>query len=294
MAKLVQTKNLGGKKKKTWKFDAGFWGTHQQAQGFYLPTFLDEPFCLDPYILGYLLIGRRVGTQNGGSEEDLGIPTLSFFSFCCCCCSCFVASASGGKWGRSLRERDDDNWSFVFFRSSCIHEDRLLKTPVVLFKKILLSVLCLFSVFSGGRESHLYVLWSLVKRLLWKKKKKRGVSDGGKAEGTERSNRRRNGSRSSTNLGRLGGEIGETVSTVLRGILFSLHLVLRVFFGCSSVLFDMLSCFVYASAIWRKKEVGGMEFRATPLEAVFPSLLGSLLLFSLVASFSSWCSITTW
>ncbi len=78
---------------------------------------------------------------------------------------------------------------------------------------------------------------------------KRGVSDGGKAEGTERSNRRRNGSRSSTNLGRLGGGIGETVSTVLRGILFSLHLVLRVFFGCSSVLFDMLSCFVYASAI---------------------------------------------
>ncbi len=80
-------------------------------------------------------------------------------------------------------------------------------------------------------------------------KNKRGVSDGGKAEGTERSNRRRNGSRSSTNLGRLGGGIGETVSTVLRGILFSLHLVLRVFFGCSSVLFDMLSCFVYASAI---------------------------------------------
>jgi hypothetical protein len=78
---------------------------------------------------------------------------------------------------------------------------------------------------------------------------KRGVSDGGKAEGTERSNRRRNGSRSSTNLGRLGGGIGETVSTVLRGILFSLHLVLRVFFGCSSVLFDMLSCFVYASAV---------------------------------------------
>jgi sorbitol-specific phosphotransferase system component IIBC len=46
---------------------------------------------------------------------------------------------------------------------------------------------------------------------------KRGVSDGGKAEGTERSNRRRNRSRSSTNLGRLGGGIGETVSTVLRG-----------------------------------------------------------------------------
>jgi sorbitol-specific phosphotransferase system component IIBC len=46
---------------------------------------------------------------------------------------------------------------------------------------------------------------------------KRGASDGGKAEGTERSNRRRNGSRSSTNLGRLGGGIGETVSTVLRG-----------------------------------------------------------------------------
>jgi hypothetical protein len=57
-----------------------------------------------------------------------------------------------------LRERDDDNWSFVFFRSSCIREDRLLKTPAVLFKKILLSVLCFFSVFSGGRESHLYVL----------------------------------------------------------------------------------------------------------------------------------------
>jgi len=62
-----------------------------------------------------------------------------------------------------------------------------------------------------------------VKRLLCKEEEeeeeenKRGVSDGGKAEGTERSNRRTNGSRSSTNLGRLGGGIGETVSTVLRG-----------------------------------------------------------------------------
>ncbi len=79
--------------------------------------------------------------------------------------------------------------------------------------------------------------------------KKRGLSDGGKAEGTERSNRRRKGSRRRTNLGRLGGGIGDTVSTVLRGVLFSSHLVLRVFFGCSSGLFDMLSCFVYASAI---------------------------------------------
>jgi hypothetical protein len=56
-----------------------------------------------------------------------------------------------------LRERDDDRWSFVFFRSSCTHEDRLLKTAVVSFKKILLSILCFFSVFSGERESHLYV-----------------------------------------------------------------------------------------------------------------------------------------
>lgn len=152
----------------------GFGGHINKHRDFtYLPTYLVEPFCLDPYILGYLLIGRRVGTQNGGSEEDLGIPTLSFFSFCCCCCSCFVASASGGKWGRSLQERDDDHWSFVFFRSLCTHEDRLLKTPVVSLKKILLSVLCFFSVFSGERESHLYVLWSLVKRLLCKKKKKK-------------------------------------------------------------------------------------------------------------------------
>ncbi len=158
--KTFPNQKFGEKKKrkeKTWRFDAGFWGTHQQAQGFYLPTYLVEPFCLDPYILGYLFTGRRVGTQNGGSEEGLGIPTLYFFSFCCCCCSCFVASASGGKWGRSLRERDDDRWSFVFFRSSCTHEDRLLKTAVVSFKKILLSVLCFFSVFSGERESHLYV-----------------------------------------------------------------------------------------------------------------------------------------
>lgn len=79
--KTCPNQKFGGEKEKTWKFDAGFWGTDQQAQGFYLPTYLDEPFCLDPYILGYLLIGRRVGTQNGGSEEDLGIPTLPFFFF---------------------------------------------------------------------------------------------------------------------------------------------------------------------------------------------------------------------
>jgi hypothetical protein len=66
MAKLFQTKN---------------WETHQQAQGIYLPTYLVEPFCLDAYILGYVLVGRRVGTQNGGSEQGLGIPTLSFFLF---------------------------------------------------------------------------------------------------------------------------------------------------------------------------------------------------------------------
>jgi hypothetical protein len=49
------------------------------AQGFYLPAYLVEPFCLDAYIRGYLFVGRRVGTQNGGSDEALGIPTLSFF-----------------------------------------------------------------------------------------------------------------------------------------------------------------------------------------------------------------------
>jgi hypothetical protein len=82
MAKLFQSKNLGGKKRKNpGNLMLGFGGHINKHRDFtYLPTYLVEPFCLDPYILGYIPIGRRVGIQNGGSEEGLGIPTLCFFS----------------------------------------------------------------------------------------------------------------------------------------------------------------------------------------------------------------------